>query len=679
MRRGSPFQEQRGAVAVQRLSMSDFSFLPGKSSRPCTVERECGCITCVCLPCPVLEIRIMRSLLLLCLIVTLAVLASGQANDSTANGTAVSNETEVLEQHDTPKPIRDSASPIPHFPVVAPGAKLSLSAKVNIVRDAIAEVRARKEILRHKYAEDVARVREEYRTKLEASGKHLALIKSKMNKLRFTKDIQRMVAQIKAKQSELNSTRSTAKQVEAAAQKLIIASREGKKQCHDLGVAPPYDNAIPHAILNQEAALIKQLRGYLTKLHYGKSVAAMEENRLQESTSFLQYDTIYAGLTAGHRNQKIEDEVLKDLGLVRSDLVYHNFDHERLKKNIEPDTNLRLRHRVAGSIAIKATDALAKAETMIEKTNPLFTHDSNNAIIARCIKRWHAAVQVAKTKSAEIVETLDELSDEVNAMIVELAKLREKANENIEVQVFLPAYHNALWQTGVSSNAITELYNFVSSQYHWMFTKASSILDKQEKLLNKHLSKYVRERDGDAGVAETCLTEKQPIGSQTGGPDDVSTEWNIECDSGLVMKALWISSTDKKDVEDMKCCKMPVGSYVNAFDCMALTIEKDAKKAVCGSGVAVGFHALARSRAPEKIKCCELIGSVVDREKCTRIPMGGHDAAGGPQQANKVWRGECLKNTVLAGFYMDENSRDIAGAECCQTKAAPPKVKKVKN
>ena len=124
----------------------------------------------------------MRSLLLLCLIGTLTVLASGQVKNSTANGTAVSNETEITEPLGTVKPIRD-ASPIPRFPVVAPGVNLSLSAKVNIVREAIAEVRARKDILRRNYAEDVDRVREEYRTKLEASGKHLALIKSKMNKL----------------------------------------------------------------------------------------------------------------------------------------------------------------------------------------------------------------------------------------------------------------------------------------------------------------------------------------------------------------------------------------------------------------------------------------------------------------------------------------------------------------
>jgi hypothetical protein len=144
-------------------------------------------------------------------------------------------------------------------------------------------------------------------------------------------------------------------------------------------------------------------------------------------------------------------------------------------------------------------------------------------------------------------------------------------------------------------------------------------------------------------------------------------EWNVECDSGLVMKAVWISEGGDRNVEDMKCCKMPKGSYVNAMNCTAEPIEKTDKEAICSNGVAVGFHALTRTRAPEIIKCCDITGdSEVDHDHCIKIPLGGPNAAGGTARSNLVWRGECLRNTVLTGFYLDEN-RDIEGANCCAT------------
>ena len=87
--------------------------------------------------------------------------------------------------------------------------------------------------------------------------------------------------------------------------------------------------------------------------------------------------------------------------------------------------------------------------------------------------------------------------------------------------------------------------------------------------MQKKLKAYVRQLDGDAGVAETCLTSKNPLGSKVGGSIDPEKDWNIECEDGLTLKSLWIPTGGDRSLEDMKCCKMPTAGYVNAFKCKA--------------------------------------------------------------------------------------------------------------
>lgn len=598
---------------------------------------------------------------LLCL---LCVTAFGSALSLTSVET---NETSA-EGNETSAPVQVNASMVPEFPVVEPVKKLSVEGKVKLAKKAIQEVINAKNMLRKHFAEAADQERNDYQEKLDVVKEYFQTFKSKMDKVRFTKEIEDAVKNIKVMRADLNETKQRQKTAEEDKNKVVVSSARGKKDCQDLAVTDPGDNAFPHAVLKQEVDLINTLRAYLTKLAHGNKVHDMESNRL---SALLEYNSVYDGLLHGKRNEKIENGILKELGLSRSDFTFTDFRHDTLKKNVDLSAPTRHGLSVKRAIAI-----LGRADKLTRQTGKLYTLPEDNTIIQKCFKRWNAVVGLARKKNAEIAEEINEKEDSLNAMIVDLAQKRKKRDLNVEVSVFLPAYHNALWESGERSKVITDAYAFVMQQHEWSFKKSMGVLNRQLEALNERMTDLVRERDADAGVAETCLTEKSPLGQMTGGPSDPTNEWNVECDSGLVMKGLWVSESGDKNVEDMKCCKLPEGSYVNANKCKAESIEKTDKDARCSEGVAVGFHALTRTRAPEILKCCDIFGDLeVDTEQCMRIPLGGSKAAGGTARSNLVWRGECLHNTVLTGFYLNEN-RDIDGASCCATKKKEQRPKK---
>ena len=411
--------------------------------------------------------------------------------------------------------------------------------------------------------------------------------------------------------------------------------------------------------------MIASLRSYLTKLHYGSNLHDATRNELEAPPTSL-LDAVdnftkrhYVGLPKDHENKDVEDEVLKEMGLVRDDLVHT--DQERLNQKIDESDPLR-----RGVLHKKVVNALNRAESLLKKTAPLYTLSEDQKIISRCFQKWDNILQAAKAKNAEATSELDENKDSLAALILDLKDLKEEREKSLEVALLTPAYHNGLWKSGMESQVISNAYNFVAKQHHWSYKNSKDVLRREEKILESKLKSYVRKLDQDAGVAETCMTSKVPLGGKIGGTTDPDQDWKIQCDDGLTMKALWIPSGGERSLEDFKCCKLPTDGYVNAFKCKAEKIENEDREAICSSGVVVGIHAEKRSRAPDSIKCCNMVGSSINTDKCHRIAIGGNDASGGPTKSIDVWRGECLHNTIMTGLFLNQD-HDIIGAKCCET------------
>merc|ERR1712202_89191 len=123
----------------------------------------------------------------------------------------------------------------------------------------------------------------------------------------------------------------------------------------------------------------------------------------------------------------------------------------------------------------------------------------------------------------------DENKDTLAALILDLKDLRAEREKSMDVALLTPAYHNALWKSGTESQVISDAYNLVAKQIRWMHKNALSVLRQEVITLQKKLKSYVRALDGDAGVAETCLTSKYPLGGKFGGSTDPEKDWNIEC------------------------------------------------------------------------------------------------------------------------------------------------------
>ena len=199
----------------------------------------------------------------------------------------------------------------------------------------------------------------------------------------------------------------------------------------------------------------------------------------------------------------------------------------------------------------------------------MYTLSEDQKIISRCFQKWDNILQAAKGKNAEATSELDENKDSLAALILDLKDLKEEREKSLEVALLTPAYHNGLWKSGMESQVISNAYNFVAKQHHWAYKNSKDVLRREEKILENKLKSYVRKLDQDAGVAETCMTSKVPLGGKIGGTTDPDQDWKIQCDDGLTMKALWIPSGGERSLEDFKCCKLPTDGYVNAFKCKA--------------------------------------------------------------------------------------------------------------
>lgn len=559
--------------------------------------------------------------------------------------------------------------PYPVFPKV-PSEDVEMQKKILLIQDALKEVVRARATLTHTYASKMEQANKEYEEKLNAVKEDFGGIKGKMDKARSTKQIQDTIQKIKDMKTQIEDSKAKLDAAMAHTRNVTAESSRGKKLCQDLAVTAPYDNQYPHAILKQEKSLISTMRSYLTKLHYGTHTNDVIKNEamglpislietIDNVTKKVATNAHYVGLPADHKNKVVEDEVLKEMGLVRDDLVYS--DQEPINQKIDTSDPIK-----RGVLHKRVIDALNRAESLAKKTAPYYTLGEDQKIIDRCFKKWDYIVNEAKTKSAAATSELDENKDTLAALILDLKDLRAEREKSTEVALLTPAYHSALWRSGSESETISDAYNFVAKQLRWSQKNSLNILRKEEIILQKKLKAYVRQLDGDAGVAETCLTSKNPLGSKVGGSIDPEKDWNIECEDGLTLKSLWIPTGGDRSLEDMKCCKMPTAGYVNAFKCKAEKIEKNDREATCSSGVVVGLHAEIRSRAPDAIKCCNIIGSTINEDKCHRIVIGGADASGGPTKSIDVWKGECLHNTIMTGFYLNED-KDIIGAKCCET------------
>jgi hypothetical protein len=559
--------------------------------------------------------------------------------------------------------------PYPVFPQLDQ-KQLDLEKKIALIRDGLKEIARARIAVTHTFTNDMENANTLYEEKLSKVRKEFSGIKHKMDKARSTEKIQKTIQSIKDIKTQIEGSKAKLKLTVENVKNVTAQSSKGKKLCQDLAVTAPYDNQYPHAILNQEKNLIQSMRAYLTKLHYGKHTHDALKNEagdlplslievINNVTKKIAINTHYAGLAANDKNKIMEDEVLKEMGLVRDDLVYS--DQEKLNQKIDVSEPIR-----RGVLHKKVIDALDRAESLAQKTAPYYTLKEDQKIIDRCFKKWGHLVQIAKSKNAEATSELDENEDTLAALILDLKDLRTAREKATEVALLLPAYHNGLWKSGSESQAISNAYNFVVKQIRWGQKSSLDILRREEIILHKKMKKYVRALDGDAGVAETCVTSKYPLGGKVGGSTDPEKDWNIECEDGLTLKSLWVPTGGERSLEDMKCCKMPTAGYVNAFKCSAEKIEEDHTDAFCSSGVVVGLHAEKRSRAPDAIKCCNIIGSTVNEDKCHRIVIGGEEASGGPTKSVDVWKGECLHNTIMTGFYLNED-KDIIGAKCCET------------
>ena len=556
--------------------------------------------------------------------------------------------------------------PYPEFEKLVDNDKaMELQKKISTVRAALKEIRRARVTLSRKYASQMEKANKEYEKKLEEVKDDFSGIKGKMDKARSTEKIEDTKQKIKDMRTQIELSKAKLRSTMAEVKNVTAERAKGKKLCQDLAVTAPFDNKYPHAILSQEKSLITSLRSYLTKLHYGSNLHDATRNDLEAPPTSL-LDAVdnftahhYVGLPEDHKNKDVEDEVLKEMGLVRDDLVYT--DQERLNQKIDKSDPIR-----RGVLHKKVINALNRAESLLKKTAPLYTLSEDQKIISRCFQKWDNILQASKAKNAEATSELDENKDSLAALILDLKDLKAEREKSLEVALLTPAYHNGLWKSGTESLVISNAYNFVAKQYHWSYKSAKRVLRREEKILENKLKSYVRKLDQDAGVAETCMTSKVPLGGKIGGTTDPDQDWKIQCDDGLTMKALWIPSGGERSLEDMKCCKLPTDGYVNAFKCKAEKIENEDREAICSSGVVVGIHAEKRSRAPDSIKCCNLVGSSINKDKCHRIAIGGNDASGGPTKSIDVWRGECLHNTIMAGLFLNQD-HDIIGAKCCET------------
>eukprot|EP00943_MAST-04B_sp_MAST-4B-sp1_P000935 g935.t1 len=576
------------------------------------------------------------------------------------------NGTNATTNITTPKKLH---IPYPVFEQIEDN-QLDLQKKIAIVQTSLKEITRARIAVTHKFANDIQNANALYQEKLSKVRKEFSGIKQKMDKARSTEKIQKTIQNIKDIKTQIEDSKAKLKWTMENVKNVTAQSSKGKKLCQDLAVTAPYDNQYPHAILSQEKNLIRTMRAYLTKLHYGTHTHEALKNEANDMplslievinnvTKKIAVNTHYAGLPSSDRNKMVEDEVLKEMGLVRDDLVYS--DQEKINQKIDVSDPIR-----RGVMHKKVIDALDHAESLVQKTAPYYTLTEDKKIIDRCFKKWGHLLQIAKSKNAEAFSELDENKDTLAALILDLKDLRAAREKATEVALLLPAYHNGLWKSGTESQIISNSYNFIVKQIRWGQKSSLDVLRQEEIILQKKLKTYVRALDGDAGVAETCVTSKYPLGGKVGGSTDPEKDWNIECEDGLTLKSLWVPTGGERSLEDMKCCKMPTAGYVNAFKCSAEKIEEDHTSAFCSSGVVVGLHAEKRSRAPDTIKCCNIIGSTINEDKCHRIVIGGEEASGGPTKSVDVWKGECFHNTIMTGFYLNKD-KDIIGAKCCET------------
>ena len=359
----------------------------------------------------------------------------------------------------------------------------------------------------------------EYEKKLEEVKDDFSGIKGKMDKARSTEKIEDTKQKIKDMRTQIELSKAKLRSTMAEVKNVTAERAKGKKLCQDLAVTAPYDNKYPHAILKQEKSLIASLRSYLTKLHYGSNLHDATRNELEAPPTSL-LDAVdnftkrhYVGLPKDHENKDVEDEVLKEMGLVRDDLVYT--DQERLNQKIDTSDPLR-----RGVLHKKVVNALNRAESLLKKTAPLYTLSEDQKIISRCFQKWDNILQAAKGKNAEATSELDENKDSLAALILDLKDLKAEREKSLEVALLTPAYHNGLWKSGTESLVISNAYNFVAKQYHWSYKSAKRVLRREEKILENKLKSYVRKLDQDAGVAETCMTSKVPLGGKIGGTTD---------------------------------------------------------------------------------------------------------------------------------------------------------------
>merc|ERR1719247_4092284 len=106
-------------------------------------------------------------------------------------------------------------------------------------------------MLRKHFAEAADQERNDYQEKLDVVKEYFQTFKSKMDKVRFTKEIEDAVKNIKVMRADLNETKQRQKTAEEDKNKVVVSSARGKKDCQDLAVTDPGDNAFPHAVLKQ--------------------------------------------------------------------------------------------------------------------------------------------------------------------------------------------------------------------------------------------------------------------------------------------------------------------------------------------------------------------------------------------------------------------------------------------
>merc|ERR1712046_522704 len=98
-----------------------------------------------------------------------------------------------------------------------------------------------KNAVRKWFSETVEHERKLYEEKLQVVKDRFHIFKRKMDKVRFTKEIEDAVKKIKITREELNRTKQHEKTVEEEKNKAVAAAGRGKKDCRDLAVTDPGD------------------------------------------------------------------------------------------------------------------------------------------------------------------------------------------------------------------------------------------------------------------------------------------------------------------------------------------------------------------------------------------------------------------------------------------------------